>query len=403
MPVDFAFRRAARDQITSMARDMASWENTLRVSEAEQQAIRERIVSYTPRLDLANITYSGTDGTGDYPVLNYADSFIYATKAQCVAYRARARQGLKQIGPAMNPVFNVAWIPEAPEDLRHERFDAAMEHMTGRALRTIVEESDYGRIKAETIGKRYSSLDTIANLIRPHAHDSSNIGIQFRSVGELSALARALDEERAGHLALMDGTLSLPMVTRDQISLFQEHLKRWCCVRARELDTTLVWLSKSHGLPGIETIENLAAETLGKARPSHWFVRLPLTPQDWQLEVVDQRNLPPPGAVTYLWRTHPGMPVYRIDLDRTWWASSIQGTDETATQQAEVELFQRLDYACHDMRCHGYPYPIKAAHDEAHWTRQDRAGLRKQVIDAVVAAGMKRSAFIDVSQRTGHA
>ena len=51
------------------------------------------------------------------------------------------------------------------------------------------------------------------------------------------------------------------------------------------------------------------------------------------------------------------------------------------------------------MRCHGYPYPIKAAHDEAHWTKQDRVGLRKQIIDAAVAAGMKRSAFTDVSQR----
>ena len=403
MPIDFAVRQVARDQITAMAQDMASWEHASRISEAEQQSIRERIVQYEPTLDLAGTLYYGTDGTGDYPVLGYADSFVYATKAQCVQYQANGRQGLKQIAPAIPPVFNAAWIPEAPKSLRHERFDSTMAAMAAMRLATVIDESDYADIKYSVIGKRYSTTETIANLIRPHAHDSGNIGIQFRSVGELAALARVMNDHRGGDLALMDGTLSLPMVTRDQLSLFHEHLKRWCCVKSRHLGIALVWLSKSHGLPGIDTIENLAAEACGQPRPSHWFIRLPLDAQDWCLEVVDQRNLPPPGAVTYLWRTHPGMPVFRVDLDRAYWENEIQGAGEKDTRTKEVSLFQKLDYASHDMRCHGYPYPIKAAHDEAHWTKQDRLGLRKQIIDAAVAAGMKRSAFTNVSQQTGHA
>ena len=403
MPIDFAVRQAARDQIFSMAQDMVRWEHTERISDAEKQDIRERIVSYTPTLELTGITYCGIDGTGEYPVLGYADSFIYATKSQCVQYRAQGRQGLKQVPPVIAPLFNVAWIPEAPESVRTQRFDRAISEMVGKPLETVISQSDYSEIKAQLIGKRYSVKETLNNLIRPHAHDAGNIGIQFRTIGELAALAHALEELDEVDVYFMDGTLSLPMITRDRLSLFHEHLKRWCCIRAREKNGSLVWLSKSHGLPGIDIIENLAGHVLEHNQSSHWFIRLPLDPQDWDLEVVDQRNLPPTGAVTYLWRTHAGMPVFRLDMDRNCWVTSIKGSDEIETRKKEIQLFQRLDYACHDMRCHGYPYPIKAAHDEAHWTKQDRLSLRKQVIDAAVAVGMKRSAFKSASQQTGHA
>ncbi|MHA7816158.1 MAG: hypothetical protein ACX93N_06760 [Pseudohaliea sp.] len=402
MPIDFAVRRAAREQIAAMAMDMARWENSPRVSDAERRSISERIMGYEPALDLVGTLYCGVDGTGDYPVLGYADSFVYATKAQCVQYEAGGQQGLRQVAPPMPPVFNTAWIPEAPESLRHERFDMALEAMVGMALETIIEESDYAEIKFAVLGKRYSTAQTLANLIRPHAHDSGNIGIQFRSVGELSALARVIKEGRYSDIALMDGTLSLPMVSRDRLSLFYEHLKRWCCVKARDQGMVPVWLSKSHGLPGIESIEGIAAEVLGKTNPSHWFIRLPLDSTDWCLDIAGQRNLPPAGAVTYLWRTHVAMPVFRVDLDRVYWGNVIQDESDSHTRENEIKFFKQLDYASRDMRCHGYPYPIKAAHDDAHWTSQDRVILRKQIIDAAVAAGMKRSAFTSAGQKTGH-
>ena len=72
------------------------------------------------------------------------------------------------------------------------------------------------------------------------------------------------------------------------------------------------------------------------------------------------------------------------------------------TQANERRLFEDLDYASHDQRCFGYPYPIKAAHDRASMTKTERVALRKQVIDAAVRAGMRRSLFRDASRATGH-
>ena len=68
----------------------------------------------------------------------------------------------------------------------------------------------------------------------------------------------------------------------------------------------------------------------------------------------------------------------------------------------ETKIFEDLDYASHDQRSYGYPYPIKAAHDRASLTQAERIALRKQIIDAAVRSGMKRSLFRDVSKSTGH-
>jgi hypothetical protein len=106
--------------------------------------------------------------------------------------------------------------------------------------------------------------------------------------------------------------------------------------------------------------------------------------------------------VSYLVRFHKNVPVLRIDMDQAYWATNILGTDDEETQANERRLFEDLDYASHDQRCFGYPYPIKAAHDRASMTKAERVALRKQVIDAAVRAGMRRSLFRDASRATGH-
>ena len=68
----------------------------------------------------------------------------------------------------------------------------------------------------------------------------------------------------------------------------------------------------------------------------------------------------------------------------------------------EIQLFRDLDFASHDQRCYGYPYPIKACHDMASLTNAERIALRKQIIDAAIEKGLKRKNFIDPSIQTGH-
>ncbi len=161
-------------------------------------------------------------------------------------------------------------------------------------------------------------------------------------------------------------------------------------------------LSKSHGLPSMDLLEALASqeeESEATQTAEHWYLRLPVEGvDDWDVKsVIEDRQIPPVGAVTYLFRLHKNTPVMRLDMDRDWWEEQIQGNSE-----AEQKLFSELDYCGHDLRAYGYPFPIKACHDQTRLSRAERLIMKKQIIDASVANGMKRSLFKDVSMATGH-
>ena len=391
-------RQAVKDQIQDMAQAMAGWDAHPRIDAEEQAAIADHLSPFPHTTQLEGQVISAIDGSGDFPMLAYADSFVYLSTAQAVRYQAVGCK-LQEIGPEPEPLVDVCWLPEH-EQQRALQLNEAFARLAGASLEEVITQSDYLQLKAELTGREPSVSEAIADLIRPHASDSGNLGIQLRSCAELGAGRRIIARAEPGEIVLLDGTLSLPFVQRARGSLFHEHLKRACCALARERGVILAWISKSHGLPGIELIEQIAKDS---GHTEHWFLRLPTVGDRWSLSVLEGRNIPPQGAVSYLWRTHRGMPVFRVDLDSTWWERQIRDSDSAVTQQREASLFAILDFAGHDIRTRAYPYPLKAAHDRASLTATERLALRKQVIEAAVAAGMKASAFVDPSQLTGHA
>jgi hypothetical protein len=391
-------RHAVKDQIQGMAKSMARWDAHPRIDAAEQAAIAEHLSPYPHTTQVQSQRISAIDGSGDFPMLSYADSFVYLSTAQAVTYQAIGDK-LQEVGPEADPLVDICWLPEH-EKQRVIQLDEAFERLAGASLETIIRQGDYRQLKAYYAGRDPSVAESIADLIRPHASDSGNLGIQLRSCAELGAARRIINEAQPGDIVLLDGTLSLPFVHRTKGSLFHEHLKRACCALARENGVTLAWVSKSHGLPGIELIEQIAKQ---QGHDDHWFLRLPVSGDPWSLSVLDGRNIPPSGAITYLWRTHRGMPIFRVDVDFEWWRSELFSEDKQATKNNEAALFAILDFSGHDYRTQAYPYPLKAAHDRASLTDTERLALRKQVIEAAVGAGMKPSAFVDPSQLTGHA
>ncbi|MHC5599147.1 MAG: hypothetical protein ACYTXC_24910 [Nostoc sp.] len=80
----------------------------------------------------------------------------------------------------------------------------------------------------------------------------------------------------------------------------------------------------------------------------------------------------------------------------------LQLLQEEETCKNERNIFEDLDYASHDQRVYGYPYPIKAAHDRASLTNAERVGLRKQLVAQAIASGINPNLFRDASQATGH-
>lgn len=403
MRFDLHLRGTVKQRLAEVAGSMVAWEGGYKLTKNELASLAARLVAYDHTVSTETATVCAVDGSGDFPLLSHADSFVYLATAQAVRYETSPECGLKEVGPALPGVIEFCWLPEA-EDRRHQELDRCFAGLAGASLAEVVAESDYLALKSAATGRAQHTSQAVEMLIRPHASDSGNLGIQLRSCAELGATARLLRQKMGGNLILMDGTLSLPFVSRDGASLFHEHLKRWCCTEARAQGVHLLFLSKSHGLPGIELLEQIAAEVVGTSGVAeHWFLRLPLDSETWKLSLAEGRNIPPVGAVSYLWRSHAATPVFRVDVDHAWWLSAIRGQSEAKTRENETRLFELLDYIGHDQRAFGYPYPLKAAHDRSSLTQAERLALKKQLIDYAIAQGMSRRTFIDASVLTGHA
>jgi hypothetical protein len=318
--------------------------------------------------------------------------------ASGTVFRTDALHGLVEEVVLTEPNLELVWLPEDREKAKDQWF-AAFESLAGAMVAEVVSLSDYSDLKKKHAGSGAS----IDDLIFPRASDTSNCGIQLRSVAEWGSALRIILAQPPCRYVLMDTTLSLPFIKTKDNSLFHEHLKRLCCREARHKEVNLFTISKSHGLPSIELVENLAREALGLPQEKvaeHWFLRLPINGiDDWDLEgLIEGRQIPPVGAVTYLFRLHKNTPVMRLDMDRLWWEKRIR-----ADSSAEGRIFQDIDYCGHDQRAYGYPFPIKACHDRTRLSMAERTVLKKQIIDAAVAKGMKRSLFKDASAATGHA
>ncbi|MBN2191176.1 MAG: DNA double-strand break repair nuclease NurA [Polyangiaceae bacterium] len=396
MRFDLHLRRDVSDQIRSVAEQMGAWEHQPRLSEDDQDRLRAAIHGFSHTTSLSGVRFAGVDGSGDFPSLTYADSFVYLSVAAGAVYETDPLAGLREVDAGTSATAQFTWLP-GDNDEAVRQWDLAFEALARRPLAEVIHGSDYRTLKAGAVGRPQREAALALALLRPKASDAGNVAIQLRSCAELGAALALVRAESRPDIVLVDGTLSLPMVTRDEVSLFHEHLKRLVAVEARSFGSAFVTISKSHGLPGIEEVERLAAEVLGSNRPDaeHWYLRLPRPGEGWECPLTAGRQVPPCGAVSYLVRFHYKTPVLRVDVDEQYWRGHLAGG-------GEERLFERLDYAGHDQRCYGYPYPIKAGHDRASLTEKERVALRKQLIDAAVASGMSRRLFRSPSFATGH-
>ena len=400
MPTSLQHRHEFNSKLTKLVGDMSAWEEKERIDADELVRIRSSIRQFHHRSTFAEeYLIGGVDGSGDYPSLSYGDSFVSIANASGTVYLTDSSRGLTEVASVADPNLELVWLPsdrEEAEKFWHEAFA----NLAGATVGEVVARSDYIELKNKVCHYAHTGAGLIDSLLLPAASDVSNVGIQLRSTAELGAAFRLISHSTKCRFVLMDTTLALPMVSRRDLSLFYEHLKRLCCVTAREAGVVFLTISKSHSLPCIDTVEQLAAEVCGTGKKAgeHWFWRLPVPGvDDWKLSLVENRTIPPVGAVSYLVRFHANTPVLRIDMDRRFWEQRYQNDPA-----AEAEMFSQLDYSSHDQRAYGYPYPIKACHDRVRLSMAERSALKKQIIEAAVARGMKRALFRDASATTGH-
>ena len=405
MRFDLHLRSTVLEDLQALAGEMRTWQAQAKVGEAEAEQIRQQVGSFDHCTVRTGLRVAGVDGSGDFPMLSYADSFVYLSVAQGTVYEADRLAGLKEVSPIPAPLIQFDWIPESEETGRAALLKA-FERLAGRPLDEVIQQSDYCQLKHQETGRKHNTQALRDGLILPHASDTGNLAIQLRASAEMGAALRLIQGDLQPQYLLVDTTFALPLVSSRSNSLFYEHLKRLCCVKACEQGIGFFALSKSHGLPGIDTLEALVHHVQGLEEgqtAEHWFLRIPEPKRDgWSLSLLEGRRVPPPGAVSYLVRFHRTAPLMRLDMACAYWERFVRCETEAKTQQRERQLFEDLDYTCHDQRVYGYPYPIKAAHDRASLTEAERVVFRKQLIAAAVKQGMSPVLFRDAAQATGH-
>lgn len=409
MRYDIHFRRDVLDMIQDVVGEIKAWNGVSESNGRDSiEALVKRVVSFEHcAIPDRPFLMGGADGSGDFPCVKYGDSYVYLSVAMSRLYEALPSGVLHEHPLSNQDVIDFLWLPEDQMKSR-KRFMEGFTRLMGESMEKICDKSDYyeqkkvhGRVPPDRQG-----LLGEKTLILPPAHDASNIGIQLLTVAEVGALVKlmnSLELENRTNMPvylLEDTTLALPMVTSKSV-LFFEIAKRYACVLAREKGISYLTLSKSHNMPHMDLIEDL----ISQKNPSgeHWFVRIPAEVLGEEKPgFLGTRTVPPVGAVSYLFKLHKTTQPMRLDMDYDYWFDKIRAADPNQQLKNEIQLFRDLDFASHDQRCYGYPYPIKACHDMVSMTDAERVSVRKQVVDSAVRAGLKRKNFVDPEIQTGH-
>lgn len=409
MRYDIHFRDDVADMIQDVVGEIKDWngaaDSTYR---SEIEDLAKKVVCFEHcSLPDHPFVMGGADGSGDFPCVKYGDSFVYLSVAMSRIYEAIPSGVMKEHEITDHEVVNFLWLPGDKAECK-KKMKNGFSQIMGKPIESVCQGSDYFVYKKKHGKAPADEIGLIETLILPEAHDASNIEIQLLTVAEASSLVKLIESSELDKWKGMpvylieDTTMALPMVTAKS-TLFFEVAKRYACVKAREKGITYMTLSKSHNMPHMDLIE----DEIAKTNPSgeHWFLRIPCPKlgDGKKPEFLGTRTIPPVAAVSYLFKLHKTTQPMRLDLDYDYWKEFIQCDDKDEERRREIQLFRDIDFASHDQRCYGYPYPIKACHDMASMTDDERVSMRKQIIDEAIKAGLKRKNFVDPSIQTGHA
>lgn len=405
MHFDIHFRSDVAEKIKSVVTEIQDWNINDSSAKDEIAQLADRVVCFDHCvMPDRPFLIAGADGSGDFPCVQYGDSVVYLITTMSRLYEA-TNGPLTELPVAADDIVDFLWLPEDKAKARAQ-FLQTFSTLMGKPLEEICQGSDYYEY-AKRSGKSVSSpVDLLDTLILPGAHEANNVGIQLYSTAEAGALIRLMKsigpEQQRGRpvYILEDTTLALPMVTAKS-TLFFEIAKRYACEYARKQGFLYMTLSKSHNMPHMDLIEDEVARR--NPTGEHWFFRVPAASLgEIKPEFLGTRTIPPVGAVSYIFKFHRTTQPMRLDMSVKYWQQFIFCEDKEEQLRREVQIFRDLDFASHDQRCYGYPYPIKACHDSASMTDDERVVMRNQIIDEAVKAGLKRKNFIDPSIQTGH-
>lgn len=353
---------------------------------ADLESLCQKIQSYPhSKSIIEDFVMGAVDGSGENPILQQDDVFVYLSIAAGKTYRTQTKSQNKLSAISANDILfrDFIIIRDDSTSLR-ESYTSFLDRLVGRSVGSLVRESDYKDVFARYHQSGRLPDFTMDSFAMARASQVGTHAYQIRSLAEIGTAVRLL--EGRPRYVLLD--TSLVYFLLGETAYLPELLKRYLICRANAQGTGVIALSKSHNIPNGDLIGRMAREKMGLK--DHWFLRLPSEELgEDPLPFLKEKEVPPKLCVSYLFKFHATSFPMRIDVDAAWWREHIKGNVE-----AERRLFMDLDYTCHDVRSYGYPYPMHAAHRTASLTKQERKAIRDILLQNARDEGILRGAFL---------
>ena len=342
---------------------------------------------------------AGTASSRTVACAAYQDNSFHFVRAVARLYEAE-HGPLQELPLNAGDISELLWIPRESAKAQ-EQFLKFFSDLMDVSLEEMGRVSDYWKLKRHSVPSADELLET---LVYPFSHDTSYRDTQFCTAARLGMLSRLIrskevlfSPDKPVYL-LEDSTLALPLIRTDHALLY-EIARRFICECARKQGVHYMTVTKSLNFPNPEKLDGEICKRLRS--DEHWFLRLPAAALgENKPNLLGSRTIPPVGAVTYFFKAGPETRPLRLDMSLTAWRQNVFSADQEEQLRRERQLFRDLDFACHDRRCYGYPYPLKAAQNGAFLTEYDQAVLRRVFVNEAVKAGLYRENFTDAAAQT---
>jgi hypothetical protein len=386
--MDFDF--LSRDFVKTAEEAVAAFRQTIEEveppeGELERLCDRLTVFDHCTRLE-QDFVVAGVDGSGEFPVIQQDDIFMhFVVSAGAVFETCTKRQHKLSVHNMKGDLYTGLIILRDLGEGVLAGYRGYLNEFLSMDLHDLVDRSDYCAVFSAEGRKPLTPGDVQWDQVAiSRASQVATHAYMIRSLAELGMAVRCLAQKP--RYLLLD--TSLVYFLLGETIYLPELLKRHLICQANEQGTGVLGLCKSHGIPNGDLLGRWATERFGAK--DHWFLRLPSASLGEPIPVfLQDREVPPKLGVSYLFKFHDMSFPMRLDVDAGWWRTHIK--DDAAR---EKQLFQDLDYTCHDVRSYGYPYPLQSAHRKSSLTRKERRAVRDILFQFASKEGILRGAFM---------
>src|SRR5688572_27372084 len=133
MRFDIHVRQNVRSRLADVSARMAAWDQEQPTSPDLHRRLVEAIEPFEHTTRASGLLVGGVDGSGDFPAVAYADSFVYVSVASATLYESDSTHGLKEVDRGLQPLVEFTWLATSEQQRAASMFES-FERLMGRSV-----------------------------------------------------------------------------------------------------------------------------------------------------------------------------------------------------------------------------------------------------------------------------